>query len=183
MALPSKLYRFKIELSDLDKGSYESLDFRVAQHPSESLTYLLTRVFAYALSFEDGLEFSAEGLHNPDDPTMAVKNPMGGIKLWVEIGNPSARRLHKASKGADHVKVYTYKDPQVLLNEINSEDVYRKDELEIYSIPSDFLDSLEKTMNKENRWTVINNDGVLMVNGENFDLQCEIKRHRTSAPS
>lgn len=183
MALPSKLYRFKIELSDLEKGSYESLDFRVAQHPSESLTYLLTRVFAYVLSFEEDLEFSAEGLHNPDDPTIAVKNPMGGIRVWVEIGNPSAKRLHKASKAADLVKVYTYKDPQVLLNEINSEEVYRKDELEIYSIPSAFLDQLEKTMNKENRWTVINNDGVLMVNGEGFDLQCEIKRHRTSIPN
>jgi uncharacterized protein YaeQ len=183
MALPSKLYRFKIELSDLEKGSYESLDFRVAQHPSESLSYLLTRVLAYALSFEQGLEFSSEGLHNPDDPTLAVKNPMGGIKIWIEIGNPSARRLHKASKAADIVKVYTYKDPQVLLNEINSEEVYRKDDLEIFSIPTSFLDQLEKNIHKENRWSVINNDGVLMINGESFDLQCEIKRHGASAPN
>lgn len=183
MALPSKLYRFKIDLSDLEKGSYESLDFRVAQHPSESLTYLLTRVLAYALSFEEGIAFSAEGLHNPDEPAMTVKNPMGGVKLWIEIGNPSARRLHKASKAAGHVKVYTYKDPQVLLNELDAEEIYRKDELEIYSISSEFLDNLEKNIQKENRWTVINNDGVLMVNGENFDLQCEIERHRTSAPN
>ena len=51
MALPSKLYRFKIELSDPEKAAYLSLDFRIAQHPSESLQYLLTRVFAYALNF------------------------------------------------------------------------------------------------------------------------------------
>lgn len=183
MALPSKLYRFKIELSELERGSYESLDFRVAQHPSESLSYLLTRVLAYALSYEEGLEFSLEGLHNPDDPTLMLKNPLGGIKIWIEIGNPSARRLHKASKAANHVKVYTYKDPQVLLNEIISEEVYRKNDLEIFSFPLIFLDQLEKNLNKENRWSVINNDGILMINGENFDLQCEVKRHRTSAPA
>ena len=68
MALPSKLFRFKIELSDLEKGSYQSLDFRAAQHPSESLTYLLTRVLAYCLSYEEDLEFSAGGLADPDSP-------------------------------------------------------------------------------------------------------------------
>lgn len=182
MAISTKLYRFKIELSDLDQGTYASLDFRVAQHPSESLSYLLTRVCAYALSFQDSLEFSAEGLHNPDEPAMMVKAPLGGIKVWIEIGNPSVRRLHKASKAAELVKVYTYKDPLVLLNELNAEEVYRKNEIEIFSIESLFLDQLEKTLQKENRWTMIHQDHVLLINGDSFNLQCEIRRHRTSAP-
>ncbi|MES3037442.1 MAG: YaeQ family protein, partial [Bdellovibrionota bacterium] len=50
MALPSTLYRFKIDLSDIERGVYEQLEFRVAQHPSESLVYLLTRVLAYVLN-------------------------------------------------------------------------------------------------------------------------------------
>lgn len=180
MALPSKLYRFKIELSDLEKASYQSLDFRVAQHPSESLTYLLTRVFAYALSYEEGIEFSPAGLADPDTACIRVMNPNGGHKVWIEIGNPSARKVHKAAKASDKVKIYTYKDPQVLLNELNSEPIHRKNELEIFSISSQFLDQLEKKMQKENRWTVINMDGSIMVNGEGFDLQCDIPRHQTS---
>lgn len=180
MALPSKLYRFKIELSDLEKATYQSLDFRVAQHPSESLTYLLTRVFAYALSYEEGIEFSSAGLADPDGATIKVMNPNGGHKVWIEIGNPSARKVHKASKASDKVKIYTYKDPQVLLNELNSEPIHRKDELEIFSISSNFLDQLEKQMQKENRWSVINMDGSIMVNGEGFDLQCDIQRHQMS---
>ena len=180
MALPSKLYRFKIELSDLEKASYQSLDFRVAQHPSESLTYLLTRVFAYALSYEEGIEFSPAGLADPDTACIRVMNPNGGHKVWIEIGNPSARKVHKAAKASDKVKIYTYKGPQVLLNELNSEPIHRKNELEIFSISSQFLDQLEKKMQKENRWTVINMDGSIMVNGEGFDLQCDIPRHQTS---
>ncbi|AZZ36352.1 hypothetical protein CIK05_05955 [Bdellovibrio sp. qaytius] len=177
MALPSKLYRFKIELSDLEKGSYQSLDFRVAQHPSESLSYLITRVLAYCLSFEEGIEFSPQGLGDPDVPIISVPTANGNPKVWIEIGNPSARRAHKASKTADTVKIYTYKDPQVLLNELNSEVVYRKEDLQIYSISSDFLAQLESVLQKDNKWNVINMDGSIMVNGEKFDFQTELKRH------
>lgn len=178
MAPPTKLYRFKIELSDLVKGSYQSLDFRLAQHPSESMPYMLTRVLAYCLSFEEGIEFSAQGLHDPDAPTLSVPNASGNPKLWIEIGNPSARRAHKASKSAAVVKIYTYKDPQVLLNELNSETVYRKEELQIYSLSIDFLNQLEKVVLKDNKWNIINMEDSVMVNGEHFDLQTEVKNYQ-----
>jgi uncharacterized protein YaeQ len=178
MALPSKLYRFKIELSDLEKATYQSLDFRVAQHPSESLSYMLTRVLAYTLSFEEGIEFSPAGLGDPDVASIRVMTMGGNQKVWIEIGNPSAKKIHKASKAASKVKIYTYKDPQVLLNELNSETIHRKDELEIFSISAKFLDQLEKQIQKDNKWTVINMDGAIMVNGEGFDLQCDVQRHQ-----
>jgi uncharacterized protein YaeQ len=175
MALPSRLYRFKIELSHLEKGSYHTLDFRVAQHPSENLQYLLTRVLAYALSFEEGLEFSAGGLADPESATISTANPNGGYKTWIEIGNPSARKVHKAAKAADVVKIFTYKDPKVLLNELASEPVYRREQIEIYSLASAFLDRLEKFVKKENRWTLIFMDGSIMLNGDDFSEQAELK--------
>jgi len=180
MALPSKLFRFKIELSDLDNSVYKSLDFRVAQHPSETLTYLLTRVLAYSLSFEDGIEFSPTGLADPDAATIRVVGYGGSVNVWIEIGNPSVRKLHKASKAAKRVKIYTYKDPQVLLNELNSEDIHRKEELEVFSIPPKFLEQLERQIKKENKWTLIYQDQSLMVNGEGFDLSCEVGRHQAN---
>ncbi|MBX3033253.1 MAG: YaeQ family protein, partial [Bdellovibrionaceae bacterium] len=126
------LYRFKIDVSDIPRAVYESLDFRVAQHPSEALPYLLTRVLAYALNCGEGLEFSAQGLGDPDAPALRVNHVNGGTALWIEIGNPAARKLHKAAKAADVVKVYTYKDPAVLLREIAAEKVHRASELEIH---------------------------------------------------
>ena len=87
MALASTLYRFKIELSDMENSIYQSLDLRVAQHPSETMAYLFTRVFAYALSYEEGIEFSPEGLSNPDGPTIRTLNHSRGssndVKLWI----------------------------------------------------------------------------------------------------
>lgn len=180
MALASTLYRFKIELSDLEKSNYQSLDIRVAQHPSETMAYLLTRVFAYALSYEDGLEFSSEGLNNPEGPTIRTLDHSRGssndVKLWIEIGNPSERKMHKASKASEKLRIYTYKDPQVLMNEMSKHDIYKKDQIEVYAIDSDFLTRLESYMKKENRWTLIFNDGVMMLNGDHFSEETEIRR-------
>jgi uncharacterized protein YaeQ len=177
MALPSKLYRFKIELSNLDKNSYHSLDFRLAQHPSENLEYLLTRVTAYALNFEESLEISAAGLADPDSPAMSIANPYGGYRLWIEIGNPSNRKIHKASKSADTVLIFTYKDPQVLLNEMAKEEIFRKDEVQIFSIPLGFLARLQQQIEKDNRWNLVFHDGALTISGETFSEDCEIGRH------
>lgn len=180
MALASTLYRFKIELSDMVNSNYQSLDLRIAQHPSETMAYLFTRVLAYALSFEEGIEFSPEGLNNPDGPTIRTLNHSRGssndVKLWIEIGNPSERKMHKASKASEKLRIYTYKDPQVLMNEIFKHDIYKKDQIEVYALDPLFLERLEKVVKKENRWTLIFNDGTMMLNGENFSEETEIKR-------
>ena len=40
-----------IELADIDRGVYTTLDLRVARHPSETEEFLLTRVLAYCLEY------------------------------------------------------------------------------------------------------------------------------------
>ena len=50
MAQGATLYNFDIELTDTDRGVYESLGLRVARHPSESEEYLVARVLAYLLA-------------------------------------------------------------------------------------------------------------------------------------
>ncbi len=181
MALPSKLFRFKIELSDVPKECYQSLDFRVAQHPSESLPYLLTRVFAYTLNFQDGIEFSAGGLSDPDQPCLRVVTAGGDLRVWIEIGNPSARKIHKASKASKaspQLKIYTYKDPLVLLKEMESETIHRKSEIQIYSISASFLDRLSTQLKKENRWTLIVMEDQVMINSEEITEGFQLKRHQ-----
>jgi uncharacterized protein YaeQ len=43
MALSATVYHVQIDLSDVDRGVYESLDLRVARHPSETMRYLLSK--------------------------------------------------------------------------------------------------------------------------------------------
>src|SRR5213075_119026 len=98
MALGATIYTIEIDLNDSDRGVYESLALRVARHPSESEEYLWTRVLAYALEYEEGIEFSSGGISNPEDPPIAVRDLTGAYRTWIEIGTPDADRLHKAAK-------------------------------------------------------------------------------------
>src|SRR5438045_1901862 len=110
MSLTATIYNFEIELADADRHVYESLALRVAQHPSESPEYLITRVLAYAIEYTDGIAFSA-GLSDQDEPAITVRDLTGAVRSWIEIGSPEAARLHRASKAAPRVAVYTHKDP------------------------------------------------------------------------
>jgi len=176
MAISTQLFRFKIELADISRSVYESLDFRVAQHPSESMDFLLTRVLAYALNFQEGLSFSAEGLHNPDDPCLHVPSSFGGEKLWIEVGSPSARKIHKASKAAEQVKIYTYKNPAHLVEEIKNNNVHRADELEVYALTSEFLEQLAEIVERDNPWTLTHDEGSLLIAAKSSTLHGELSR-------
>jgi uncharacterized protein YaeQ len=55
----------------------ETLELRVAQHPSESPEFLIARVLAYCLECAEGIAFS-KGLSDPDEPAILVRDLTGG---------------------------------------------------------------------------------------------------------
>lgn len=176
------LFRFRIALSDVDRGVYEDLDLRTAKHPSESMDYLLSRIIAYCLNYTDrdqGLEFTAAGLSDPDGPALQVKEPNGNVTLWIEIGNPSPRKLHRASKAVGNVKVYTYKDPRLLLREFAKETIHDLDKIEIVAINAKFLAALATDLPRDVRWQVLHHEGVLTVSAADKSEQVDLLRVRT----
>ena len=141
MALQATIYNFDVELADSDRGVYESLSLRVARHPSESEDHLIARLLAYLLEFVEGLAFSRE-ISEPDEPAMAIRDLTGAITTWIDVGTPDAARLHKASKAAARVVVYTHKDPRQFLSRLAGEKIHRADELELYGIDRALVSAL-----------------------------------------
>jgi uncharacterized protein YaeQ len=133
VALNAVIHNFDVELSDLDRQVYETLALRVARHPSESEEYLVTRVIAYLLEYAEGIEFS-RGVSEPDDPTIAIRDLTGALSTWIDIGTPDAARLHRASKAAPRVAVYTHKDPAQFLRQLEGERIHRAADLELYAV-------------------------------------------------
>lgn len=172
------LYKFQIELSDIPRALYETLNFRVAQHPSESMPYLLTRILAYVLNFTEDLTFASTGLHDPDAAAIHIPEANGGFKTLIEIGSPSARKLHKATKMAKTVKVYTYKNPLTLIEEIKSEKVHRAQEIELYSIPMNFISEIELLLKRDNRWGILINDGTITIQSGDLSVAGELTTHK-----
>jgi uncharacterized protein YaeQ len=133
VALGSTVYNFDIDLADSDRSVYESLSLRVARHPSESEEYLVARVLAYGMEYTDGIEFS-RGLCDPDDPAIAVRDLTGAFQAWIDIGTPDAARLHKASKLAPRVAVYTHKDVAQFLRNLRGGKIHNRAAVEIHAI-------------------------------------------------
>ena len=178
MSKATVLYRFHLDVSDVERSVYETLDFRLAMHASESFAFLLTRVIAYALNVQHGLTFSLEGLANPDEPCMSSDDPRGGKDLWIEVGSPSAKRLHKASKAARRVRVYTYKNPEALLEEIRAAEIYQSEKIEIFSLDQDFLERLERMLTRNNTWGIVYDQGNLLVSSGELSEPGDLRPQR-----
>lgn len=125
---------FEIELSDMRRGRYETLSFTVAQHPSESPAYLVTRVLAFALEQEEGLAFSKGGLGEAEEPALAVTDLTGRRTAWIEVGLPSAERLHRASKASDRVAVWPHRDPSAWLRQLAGARIHRAADIAVNAI-------------------------------------------------
>lgn len=132
MALGATIYAFDIELNDVDRSVYETLNLRVAQHPSESPDYLVTRVLAYCLEYAEGIGFS-KGLSDPDEPAIFVRDLTGALQVWVDIGLPEPERLHRASKAAPRVAVYTHKEPAQWATRVVEAQIHRAERLEVFA--------------------------------------------------
>jgi len=141
MALSATIYAFDIELADSDRNVYESLQLRVARHPSETAEYLLARLLAYCLEYAEGIAFS-KGLSDPDEPAILVRDLTGALRSWIEVGSPDAARLHRASKAAPRVAVYAHRNAAQLAERYRGERIHRAERLELYALDSQWLGSL-----------------------------------------
>ena len=163
MALSATVYNLEIDLADADRGVYETLTLRVARHPSESEEFLVARVLAYALEFTDGIAFSSGGLSDADEPPLTIRDLTGAIRTWIEIGNPDAARLHKASKAAPRVVVYTHKDPDRLMQNLAGARIHRAEALEIYAIDRALIAALAARLDRRMAFALGISGGELFV--------------------
>ena len=175
MALTATIYNFDIELADGDRGVYESLALRVAQHPSESAEHLIARVLAYLLEFAEGIRFS-RGVSEPEEPALSVRDLTGRIGSWIDIGAPDAARLHKASKAAARVAVYTHKDPAPFLKQLAGERIHRAEAIEIYALDRALVAALVARLARRMAFSVSINDRELYVSIGDENLTGRIER-------
>ena len=176
MALTATIYNFDIELANVDRGVYETLAVRVAQQPSETEDYLLTRVIAYCLEYAEGIAFS-RGIAEPDEPPLSVRDLTGALRLWVEFGAPDAARLHKASKASPRVAVYTHKDPLHLLRQLAGERIHRAEDIELYAVDRELLASLAARLERRMTMQLSLTEGHLYLTLDGRSLDGAVVRH------
>jgi uncharacterized protein YaeQ len=177
MALTATIFNFDVELADNDRGIYESLALRVAQHPSESDEYLVARVLAYLLEYREGIEFS-RGVSEPEEPAISIRDLTGRITTWIDIGTPDSARLHKAAKAADRVVVYNHKEGAQWLKGLAAASMHRAEEIELYALDRAFIAQLVSHLDRRLAFSVSITDRELYLSIGNDNLTGKVERLR-----
>ena len=163
VALTATIYAGQVDLTDHDRGVYETLPLRMARHPSESDEYLVTRLLAFLLEYAEGIAFSTGGLSSPEDPALAVRDRTGQLQAWIEIGWPDAARLHKAAKASPRVVVYPHKDPGQWLKRLEGERIHRADAIEVRSIDVALIAAMAQRLDRRLAFSLAVSEGELFV--------------------
>jgi uncharacterized protein YaeQ len=163
MALPSTIYRVNIQLSDVDRGVYESLQTTVARHPSETEERLVARLLAYTLFFDPELAFT-RGVGAGDEPDLWLKGPDDRVLLWVEAGLPEADRLIKASRHAARVTAIVCGKALPLWEQQQLPKLGGVPNLSILRFDQTFINNLASRLDRSITWSVTITDSNLYIN-------------------
>ena len=175
MALTATIYSFDVQLNDLDRGVYETLAFKAAQHPSESEEFLLARVLAYCLEYREGISFG-KGLAEPDEPAIAITDLAGTRQAWIEIGAPDADRLHRASKACPRVVVYAHKDPTGWLRQLDGARIHKREGVEVIVFDRALITDLVQRLERRMAFTLMRSEDHLFISLGDESLEGSLSR-------
>jgi uncharacterized protein YaeQ len=170
MAQPSTIYRASIQLSDIDRGLYELLQFTVARHPSETEERLLARILAYALYYEPELAFT-KGVGAGDEPDLWTKGPDGRVRHWIEVGLPDADRLLKASRHSEQVVLCAFGSSLPIWEKQHLPKLVGISNLRVISLEQEFLKRLAERLQRSISWSLTITEGsiYLAIDGETLE--------------
>jgi uncharacterized protein YaeQ len=132
-------------------------------------------MLAYCVEYAEGIGFS-KGVSDPEDPTVSVRDLTGTITTWIEIGAPDAARLHKASKAAPRVVVYTHRDPTAWLRQLAGERIHKVDQIECYVLDRELIAELVARLDRRLRFELSVTDGTLFLNVGSSTLTGTVER-------
>ena len=176
------MYIVAVDVADMDRGVYEALELRVARHPSETAAFMLVRILAYCLEYCDGIEMTA-GVSSGDEPAIVVRDLTGRVTAWIEVGLPDAERLHRGSKLAGRVAVYTHRDVRQLLAQLAGAKIHHADTIPIRAFDRTAIEQIAERLDRRSSFalTVSGGDVHLSMGDQTFAVP--LTEHRlTSRP-
>lgn len=176
MALPSKVYKASIQLSDVDRGIYETLQATVAQHPSETEERLVARLLAYAIFYEPELAFT-KGISATDEPDLWVKGADGRVRLWVEVGLPEPDRIIKASRHSERVALLACGRALANWEQQHLPKLVKLANLTVISINQAFINELASQLERFIDWSITITEGTfyLAIAGKTVEAAIQVK--------
>ena len=177
MSFAEGFYSFTIQLSDVSRGIYDRLRFKIPRHPNEPMEYLYARVIAYIHSYENDLKFSP-GYFEPKLPSLFSKNVIDQTTAWIDIGCPSKEKLTRALKShlEAKFKVYFYSTNQIdeFCHHLRGSKSNWVQKVSFFNINEIFLEKLCQIKKSSSEWlvTLVDNGFYLVFDG--LELETDI---------
>lgn len=173
MALTATLYNVSVQLSDSDRGVYETLELRIARQPSETAEFMTTRLLAYCLEYVPGISMTG-GVSSGDEPAVIIRDLTGTVTGWIEIGAPGAERLHRGSKLAQRTVVYTHRELRNVISQLSGTKIHRADRIAIHWFDRGFVDALAELIGRRTDLALTVSGEQLFADADGTSLQSTI---------
>lgn len=172
MALKSEVFRFSLNVADMDRQVYGDFPLTVARHPSETEARMMLRVLAFALNADERLEFG-RGISTDDEPDLWRKSLAGDIEQWIELGTPDPDRLRKACGRAQQVLLYCYGDRATpVWWDKHAAVLSRLDRLRMFQLDDATCNGLAALARGESQLQCTIDGGVAWLSAGDANLQC-----------
>ena len=170
MARSATIYRVQLELSHVDRDVYAELQLTLARHPSETMERAVMRVLAYGLRYDEGLEFG-RGVSATDEPDLWRREGDGRVLEWIEVGQPDAKRMIKASRQSGCCQVFAFGAGAERWRKAQLDEMKIPDNLGVACIDDVFVDALAADVDRQIRWSMTVAEGTIFLTAgdESFD--------------
>ncbi|WP_336661948.1 YaeQ family protein [Leucobacter sp. USHLN154] len=177
MAMGSTMHTFEVDLADVDRSVYEQFTLRVARHPSETESFMMTRILAYCMEYTEGIVFGG-GVSTTDEPAVLVRDLTGALSAWIEVGAPDAARVHGGSKSAERAVVYTHRDPEKVLANWRGKTIHRGDAIDLFAVDPALVSESVSALERRNTLTVSRTEGQVYLDLNGVNIAGSIVAHR-----
>ncbi|MCX7097217.1 MAG: YaeQ family protein [Methylococcales bacterium] len=167
MALKSTIFKADCQITDLDRGYYQSHQLTIALHPSETEERMMVRLLAFVANAHEHLQFS-KGLSTDDEPDIWQKSLTDDIELWIDVGMPDEKRIRKASSRADKVLIYSYGGRNTVWWQQLQQKLERFSNLTVINLPKAATDQLAKLVKRTMQLQISIQDGQIWL-GDDHD--------------
>ena len=183
MALPAALYDFQVDLRHVDRSLEQSLQFKVARHPSETLERVWLRVLAFCWCWDERLSFGP-GLSDPDAPDCASTDYTGQLTQWIRVGKAEPERVQKILDRNHAAQVTLLLDSPERLEEFAQAKLARAERLTVAAADPQLIRALAADESRRAKLilTIVGDHCYLDRGGQTLDGPLERGRIGLSTP-
>jgi uncharacterized protein YaeQ len=162
MAANATVHKVELSISDMDRHYYASHALTLAQHPSETPERLMVRLLGFMLFADERLAFGRGAVE--DEADLWLRDDVGDIQRWIEVGLPDPARVKRASGRSREVVVLTYGGRAAeLWWDKHAAELRKIRRVRVLEVPAAVSEALAALPGRSMRLQVLVQDGVLQV--------------------